>query len=136
MTAHNLTPPEIVNAFVAAAAKRDYDTAFAYLAEDVEYQNMPLPAVHGHQGVRDTLEALLALCTDSEWLVHRQLSSGSTVMNERTDRFEMHGRWVDLPVAGVFEVQDGKIVLWRDYFDLPTIVNAMTPDDLAALSED
>jgi limonene-1,2-epoxide hydrolase len=68
--------------------------------------------------------------------VHRQLASGPLVMNERTDRFEMHGRWVDLPVAGVFEVHDGLITLWRDYFDLPTIVNAMTPDDLAALAED
>ena len=96
---------------------------------------MPLPPVHGHQGVRDTLDALLSLCTDSEWVVHRQLASGSTVMNERTDRFEMHGKWLDLPVAGVFEVQDGKIVLWRDYFDLPTIVNAMTPDDLSAMGD-
>jgi limonene-1,2-epoxide hydrolase len=129
------TPEEIVNAFCAAAAKRDYDTAMALLADDVEYQNMPLPAVHGRAAVQETLEALLALCTDSEWVVHRQLASGSTVMNERTDRFEMHGRWVDLPVAGVFEVQDGRIVLWRDYFDLPTIVNAMTPDDLATLGE-
>jgi limonene-1,2-epoxide hydrolase len=130
-----MTPEETVDAFCAAAAKRDYDTAFAYLAEDVEYQNMPLPPVFGHQGVRDTLEALLALCTDSEWVVHRQLAAGSTVMNERTDRFEMHGRWVDLPVAGVFEVRDGKIVLWRDYFDLPTIVDAMSPDDVAAMGE-
>lgn len=131
-----MTPEETVDAFCAAASKRDFDTALPYLAEDVEYQNMPLPAVHGRAAVKDTLEALLALCTDSEWLVHRQLSAGSTVMNERTDRFQMHGRWVDLPVAGVFEVKDGQIVLWRDYFDLPTIVDAMTPDDLAALSED
>jgi limonene-1,2-epoxide hydrolase len=130
-----VTPEETVNAFCAAAAKRDYDTAFAYLAEDVEYQNMPLPPVHGHAGVRETLEALLAVCTDSEWVVHRQLAAGTTVMNERTDRFQMHGRWVDLPVAGVFEVQDGQIVLWRDYFDLPTIVNAMTPDELAAVGD-
>jgi limonene-1,2-epoxide hydrolase len=131
-----MTPEETVNAFCAAAAKRDYATAMPYLADDVEYQNMPLPAVHGTAAVKETLEALLALCTDSEWVVHRQLVSGSTVMNERTDRFRMHGRWVDLPVAGVFEVQDGRIVLWRDYFDLPTIVNAMTPDDLAALGDD
>jgi limonene-1,2-epoxide hydrolase len=32
---------------------------------------------------------------------------------------------VDLPVAGVFEVVDGQITLWRDYFDLPTIMNKM-----------
>jgi limonene-1,2-epoxide hydrolase len=131
-----MTPEEVVSAFCAAAAKRDYDAAFAHLSPDVEYQNMPLPPVFGHQGVRDTLEALLALCTDSEWVVHRQLASGSLVMNERTDRFQMHGKWVDLPVAGVFEVTDGLITLWRDYFDLPTIVNAMTPDDLAALGDE
>jgi limonene-1,2-epoxide hydrolase len=130
-----MSPLDVVHAFLAAAESRDYEKSLPLLAEDVEYQNMPLPPVFGHQGVRDTLEALLALCTDSEWVVHRQLASGSTVMNERTDRFEMHGRWVDLPVAGVFEVKDGKIVLWRDYFDLPTIVNAMSPDDVAAMGD-
>jgi limonene-1,2-epoxide hydrolase len=46
-------------------------------------------------------------------------------MNERTDRFLLKGEWVDLPVAGVFEVRDGRITLWRDYFDLPTIMNKM-----------
>jgi limonene-1,2-epoxide hydrolase len=46
-------------------------------------------------------------------------------MNERTDRFEIGGTWVDLPVAGVFELRDGRIALWRDYFDLPTIMNEM-----------
>jgi limonene-1,2-epoxide hydrolase len=29
---------------------------------------------------------------------------------------------MELPVAGVFEVDDaGKISLWRDYFDMPTM---------------
>jgi limonene-1,2-epoxide hydrolase len=120
-----VTPIEVVRAFMAAAAVRDYDLAMTLLAEDVEYQNMPLPAVHGRAEVRETLEALLALCTDSEWVVHRELSDGSLVMNERTDRFLLKGEWVDLPVAGVFEVIDGRIALWRDYFDLPTIMNKM-----------
>ena len=116
---------EVVHAFMAAAEKRDYDAAMALLTDDIEYQNMPLPPVHGKAAVRETLEALLALCTDSEWVVHRELASGDLVMNERTDRFEMGGKWVDLPVAGVFELRDGRIALWRDYFDLPTIMNEM-----------
>lgn len=122
-----MTPRETVAAFMAAAEQRDYDTALPLLAEDVEYQNMPLPAVHGRAAVRETLEAMLALCTGAQWVVHRELSDGDTVMNERTDRFELHGRWVDLPVAGVFVVRDGRIVLWRDYFDLPTILAGMEP---------
>jgi limonene-1,2-epoxide hydrolase len=120
-----VSPLEVVHAFMAAAEKRDYDAAMELLADDVEYQNMPLPPVHGKAAVRETLEALLALCTDSEWVVHRELASGDLVMNERTDRFEMGGKWVDLPVAGVFELRDGRIALWRDYFDLPTIMNEM-----------
>ncbi len=120
-----MTPLEVVHAFMAAAEKRDYDAAMELLSDDIEYQNMPLPPVHGKAAVRETLEALLALCTDSEWVVHRELASGDLVMNERTDRFEMGGKWVDLPVAGVFELRDGRIALWRDYFDLPTIMNEM-----------
>jgi len=35
-------------------------------------------------------------------------------MNERTDRFLLKGEWFDLPVAGVFELRDGRIALWRE----------------------
>ena len=122
-----MTPLETVRAFMAAAERRDYDAALPLLAEDVEYQNMPMPAVRGRDAVRDTVEALLSMCTGSEWVVHRELADGNLVMNERTDRFELNGVWADLPVAGVFEVHDGLITLWRDYFDLPTIMAAMTP---------
>ena len=120
-----MSPLETVRAFMAAAAVRDYDAAMELLADDIEYQNMPLPPVHGKAAVRETLEALLAMCTDSEWVVHRELAAGDLVMNERTDRFLLKGEWVDLPVAGVFELRDGRIALWRDYFDLPTIMNKM-----------
>jgi limonene-1,2-epoxide hydrolase len=29
-----------------------------------------------------------------------------------------------LPVTGVFEVVDGRIVAWRDYFDMATVTKA------------
>jgi limonene-1,2-epoxide hydrolase len=121
------SPLEIVNSFMKAASARDYDTALSLLSEDVEYQNMPLPAVNGRDAVRETLEALLGMASESEWVVHRELADGSTVMNERTDRFRVGDRWLELPVAGVFQLRDGQIVLWRDYFDLDTIMKQMAP---------
>ncbi|MCH9784975.1 MAG: limonene-1,2-epoxide hydrolase, partial [Gammaproteobacteria bacterium] len=33
---------------------------------------------------------------------------------------------VDLPCCGVFLMEDGKIKLWRDYFDMGTYVSAMS----------
>jgi limonene-1,2-epoxide hydrolase len=116
---------DTVNAFMKAASSRDYDTALGYLTDDVEYQNMPLPPVNGKDAVRETLDMLLANGSGSEWVVHRELESGNLVMNERTDRFNVNGKWMELPVAGVFELRDGKIALWRDYFDLETIMKQM-----------
>ena len=120
-----MTSLEVVHAFMAAAAAKDYDAALDLLTDDIEYQNMMLPPVRGKAAVRETLDALLALCTGSEWVVHREVATGDLVMNERTDRFELGGKWVDLPVAGVFELRDGRIARWRDYFDLATIMNEM-----------
>ncbi len=120
-----MTPLELVNSFMRAAAVRDYDTALAMLSEDVVYQNMPLPPVEGPVAVRETLESLLGSTSASEWLVLREVADGDLVMNERIDRFEVDGRWLELPVAGVFEVRDGRIVAWRDYFDLATITDQL-----------
>ncbi len=125
MTA-TVTNTGTVNAFLAAAAARDYETALGLLTDDVEYRNMMLPAVHGKAAVRETCDALLALCTGSEWVVHREVAQGDVVMNERTDRFELGGTWTDLPVAGVFVLRDGLISVWHDYFDLQTIMTAMS----------
>ncbi len=32
---------------------------------------------------------------------------------------------VDLPGIGVFEIENGKIKIWRDYFDLGTYLKAL-----------
>lgn len=60
------------------------------------------------------------------WPVLSQLESGRRVANERIDRFRIGEGWLELPVAGFFEVDDdGLITLWRDYFDLATYTNEM-----------
>jgi len=81
--------------------------------------------VHGPDGIRNALEPFVASCSEIEWVIHHQVAQGATVMNERTDRFKMGDRWVELPVAGLFVLRDDKIALWRDYFDLGTFQRAM-----------
>ena len=117
---------DLVHRFMEAASKRDYDTALPLLAEDVRYHNMPIAPVEGREAVREQLEALLALGTDSEWRVLHEVAQGDVVMNERIDRFLLDGRWVDLPVMGVFVLRDGLIAEWRDYFDLQTIMGQLS----------
>ncbi|MDX6215103.1 MAG: Limonene,2-epoxide hydrolase catalytic domain, partial [Frankiales bacterium] len=35
----------------------------------------------------------------------------------------------DLPVAGVFQLRDGLISSWHDYFDLQTAMAALFPEN-------
>ena len=39
-------------------------------------------------------------------------------MNERTDYITINGVPVTLPICGVFEIENGRIKAWREYFDL------------------
>jgi limonene-1,2-epoxide hydrolase len=47
------------------------------------------------------------------------------VIAERVDHTRAGNKTVDLPCVGVFEIRDGKIACWRDYFDLETYMRAM-----------
>lgn len=122
-----MTPSTVVDAFIAAIERLDLEAAIALLDPEVDYDNVPLRSVHGHEGVRTTLGPFLAGCTATEWRVLHQAVSGDVVMNERVDRFQMAHGWVELRVAGLFVLRDGKIVLWRDYFDMAELTAAMTP---------
>jgi limonene-1,2-epoxide hydrolase len=112
-----VTPSETVTAFVQAIERKDLDAALAMVADDCEYDNVPLGKVHGPLAMREALEPMIGAATSIEWIVHRQAAEGPLVFNERLDRFEMPFGWIEVPVSGVFEVHDGLITLWRDYFD-------------------
>jgi len=122
-----MTPSETVTAFIAAIERMDLDTAVAMLSEDVSYENMPMSPIVGRAAVRATMEQFLGAATSVDWPVSAQFAEGNRVANERVDRFRIGEGWLELPVAGFFEVDgDGLISLWRDYFDLPTYMDQLT----------
>jgi limonene-1,2-epoxide hydrolase len=120
MTEQAAGSTDVVEAFLDAFAAMDFDTALSFLSDDVEYTNIPLGTVHGHAGVREVLEPFFAPIHENEFLVERRASSGPVVFLERLDRHRLDHGWRDLPVNSVFEVHNGKITVWRDYFDLAT----------------
>lgn len=114
-----MNPSDVVTALITACEARDIDAACALVTDDIEYDNVPIGKVFGPEGVRTVLSGgVMAEAREIEWVVHRQVAQGSTVMNERTDRFLVGDRWLEIPIGAVFEVRDGKVSLWRDYFDL------------------
>lgn len=115
----SLPPSQTVHDFLVACAAGDLDSALAMVDWDIEYDNVPVGKVFGPDGVRSVLTSgIMAAADDVEWVVLRQVAQGEVVMSERVDRFRIGDQWLEIPVVGVFEVSDGKILLWRDYFDV------------------
>ena len=46
-------------------------------------------------------------------------------MTERVDVFKLPEKSFELAVMGIFEVSNGKISAWRDYFDMNQFTSRM-----------
>ncbi len=109
---------DLVSAFCKAWSNRDVDEILGYFAEDAVYHNMPMPPMQGKPAIKAILQQIVSPTTWMEWETLNMAEAGNIVFTERVDRFEMAGKKVELPVAGVFEIEGGKIKAWRDYFDM------------------
>lgn len=112
----------VVRAVVEAIARKDYDRALPHFTEDCEYTNLPMGSVTGPAGIRAVLEPFFGPTIENDLQILRSASEGDLVFTERLDRHRIDTGWVDLPVTGVFEFREGKIAVWREYFDMATLV--------------
>jgi limonene-1,2-epoxide hydrolase len=119
-------PETVVKNFCDAWARLNIDQVMDFFTEDAEYHNIPLPKATGKAAIRKTIEGLLRGTTWLEFKVLNTATAGNIVLNERVDSFEVKGKRMSLPVAGVFETTpDGKIKGWRDYFDMKMFTDQM-----------
>ena len=110
---------ETIRSFIAAWSRNDLDEIMSFFAADCVYHNMPIEPARGIDATRAMIKGFSTMATKVEWVLHQIAESeAGVVLTERTDRFEIGGRWVELPVMGSFELRAGKIAAWRDYFDL------------------
>ncbi|MEU1549892.1 limonene-1,2-epoxide hydrolase family protein [Nocardia sp. NPDC005745] len=115
-----MSPDEVVRSLADSwnDPSRHPDAISKHFAEDARYHNIPMEPILGRAAIRD-------VCVDSfkqfdriHWDVKYQVASGNVVMNERVDTLQSGERVTLIRVMGVFEVNDGLIIEWRDYFDM------------------
>jgi len=114
-------------AFIEHWNRRDIDAIIAALSDDIEYQNLPLPAMHGRDAVRAFITPNLLRVTRMEFITHSIAVSrdGLRVLTERTDNFHFGSQCVSVPVMGVFEFRGPLIARWRDFADIAHFVTQM-----------
>lgn len=118
---------KIVTDMCQSLPSADMTKVVSYLSEDVVYHNIPWEPVTGHAGVRQILDPFVhgPNCAIVRMDIKNTTSSGNTVMNERLETWVKGSVRLELPVVGVFEVKNGKITHWRDYFDSGSVAPLM-----------
>jgi limonene-1,2-epoxide hydrolase len=121
-----------VEVFLNALQDEDFETAGDALADDLVYQNVGLPTIYG-RGRTLKLFRRMQGRVEFEVKIHRIATDGAAVLTERTDALIVGPLRLQFWVCGVFEVHNGRITLWRDYFDFYDMLKA-TARGLAALA--
>lgn len=116
---------KLVTDFCNAWSTLDVDAIVSYLSDDCFYHNIPMQPLTGHTAIREFIEPFLKDAQSAQFDIKHTTSAGNVVMNERIDTFELGPKTLSLPVAGVFEITNGKISAWRDYFDLESFNKQM-----------
>lgn len=120
-------PDALVREFCGLWASPDPERIASYFTEDAVYHNIPTEPIVGSTNIAEFVGGILATFDGIDFVIHRQLCSGGLVMNERTDVMRRNdGAEIALPVMGVFEVVDGRIAAWRDYFDMEIVTSAFS----------
>ncbi len=113
-----------VEVLLAALENQDADGAAAVLDQNLVYQNVGFPTIRGRARAVKLFRSMEGRI-GFEVKMHRIAVNGATVLTERTDALVIGPVRLQFWVCGVFEVHDGRITLWRDYFDMFDMTKAL-----------
>jgi ketosteroid isomerase-like protein len=116
---------KVVAELWARLYRKDWDGLAALIADDGFYEDVPAPdpGARGPANVVARLRSGLEPVARFEHELHRTVAEGDTVIVEHTETWHFEtGEKVVNHFVTVHEVRDGKIALWRDYWDLGTLM--------------
>jgi limonene-1,2-epoxide hydrolase len=123
-----MTATDLVEGFLHAYFSGDTDIVLSSVTEDFEWVNVALPiaTVRG----REALSAKLAVpnlglplaLEHADHTTSLVIETADRLMHERVDRLTFAGQTVEIPCAAAFDLRDGKIAAWRDYYDIGGVV--------------
>ncbi len=109
---------ELIRNFIQACVRANADEFAGYFTDDAVWWNAPWQEVKGREAIRETLQRGAQRMVALPWEIVNIMADSDIVMTERVDNFLVGETRVSVPCMGIFELRDGKIAAWRDYWDL------------------
>lgn len=118
-------PADLVQDFYTELAQGRIPAALAKVDDAIVYTNVGLPSVRGKERFSTVMRGLNGkyVSFDAEILAISADDDG-VVLTERIDELTVGPLRMVFWVCGRNEVRDGRIVLWRDYFDFWNVTRA------------
>ena len=113
---------QVVRTFCDAFDGRNAEALRPYFTDDVVYHNIPVDPAVGIDAAIAFIESFFGMCESMTIETVHLAVRGNVVLTERIDTFTIGGVVAPLPVMGTFEVRDGRISAWRDYFDMGQVM--------------
>jgi limonene-1,2-epoxide hydrolase len=120
-------PIELVRRFCSEWSTMSVDDFVGYFTDDAVYHNVPMEPCAGRDAIRKFAEEFMSSMTGMEVEIHHILADGPIVVTERTDVVHFPHATVRVPIMGIFEIEDGRIAGWREYFDIKPFEAVMPP---------
>ncbi|MED5816153.1 limonene-1,2-epoxide hydrolase family protein [Mycolicibacterium sp. 050232] len=113
-----MDPEQVVRVELESWSALDVEQIVAHFALDAVWVAQTTLTLRGINEIRAAVIEWVARITSAELRLVNIATNGDVVLTERVDAFTFtDGKEIALPVMGAFEVADGKITVWRDYYD-------------------
>ncbi|WAC54543.1 limonene-1,2-epoxide hydrolase family protein [Gordonia sp. SL306] len=128
------TPIDIVTEFLDELARGDSAAALENVDENIAYTNVSTPTVHGKRKVAKVFSGLDNLSwAGFNYRMVNVSADGPVVLTERVDELRIGRVAMQFWVCGRFEIAEGRITVWRDYFDYWDMTKGLVKGLVAAV---
>lgn len=126
----------VANDMIDAWNKMDWERAYDLFAEDGMLHSVMREPIVGREVIRTRLNSLLAGLERIELQITNIGVVNDVVIFERIDDFDYNGKHSRIPVVGVMEISDGKVNVWREYYDKASLMAALSSPAAQGKGED
>jgi limonene-1,2-epoxide hydrolase len=128
-----MSAADVVREFCAAIERKDLPAVQALFDEQVVYHNIGSEPAVGRDAALAAVKFQFDMFEPITFRLRNLAADGDTVLTERVDEITANGIMAPVPVMGTFEVLDGRIVQWRDYFDMGLTGKLMSGENVDSL---
>jgi limonene-1,2-epoxide hydrolase len=119
---------KLVRELISAYERQDWDGVADMFAEQGTLHSVMRSPFSGREIIRARLVQFHQGIESMELEILHIGKVDDVVIVERMDSWVMNGINRSIPAVGVLEFEDGKIKLWKEYYDLDTLKKLMSPD--------